>query len=201
MTSTSSTLTSDLDPNVATAHTPAVTGTPASGGSTMAMGTDNDQIALSPDVEMAIEGIDGFDDWDVRALFRDWGDTAGTGDGGFENGRIGCVRYRGGRPIIRSTTTLADRFVNATAMAYYAFTVTADGTAAATGATSVAIPATTDAVQSAAMVFSSGSLVPAQTQDLNVNPGETFAGTYFGAPGQFNATPPRAPLCGTPTAR
>ena len=55
---------------------------------------------------------------------------------------------------------------------------------------------TATATQWAAMKFDSDSLVGAQDQDLNVNMSETFTGSYFGAPGQFQCIAAAAENCG-----
>ena len=64
------------------------------------------------------DGIDASDDmapaptgWVMKALFRDWGDTEGTGDGGFETGAI-VVKNLGPSTTHDWDGDLAERFVN-----------------------------------------------------------------------------------------
>ncbi len=148
-------------------------------GSTITGATDG----IDPSVDMAPAPTG----WGMKTLFRDWGDTAGSGDGGFETGAIVVKNLDEGTPH-PFDDMLHDRYVNPTAQNMFDLTIAASGAA---GTTSVDIDSTSDATnaalsrQLAAMVFDSTSLVPAQSQDLNVNPTETFTGTYFGAPGQF----------------
>ncbi len=151
------------------------------GGTTITGGVD--EIRASPDMAPAPDG------WEMVTLFRDWGDTAGDGDGGFETGAIVVTNLEGGTqyPFDRK---LADKYVNSSAQMMFALTIQADGMApgVTTLATSVRInhsgaPATS--VQWANMEFHADSLVPAQSQDLRIDVDETFTGTYFGASGQF----------------
>ena len=150
------------------------------GGSTITGATDGFDAGMS-DIAPAPDG------WVMKTLFRDWGDTAGTGDGGFETGAIVVKNLEGGGTSQPFDSMLAARYANTAAMASYAFTVLANGTAGATPAanTSVAIPMAPGAVQAMNMVFDSGSLVPAQDQDLAIEASETFTGSYFGARGEF----------------
>ncbi len=136
------------------------------------------------------------DGWGMKTLFRDWGDTAGDGDGGFETGAI-VVKNLGEGTSHPFDRMLAARYVNTAAQSMFRLSIRADGSApgVTTLGTSVdidsaATPANTQAAQAtstqwAAMVFDSDSLVGAQDQDLRVDATETFTGSYFGAPGQF----------------
>ena len=156
--------------------------------------------ATSSDIAPAPDG------WEMRTLFRDWGDTAGDGDGGFETGAIVVTNLGDGtlRPFDR---TLRNQFVVADAKAMFHLTTLADGsntistvgggTLPASLATSVhinrvgaTITAASLELQWEAMEFDTASLVPAQDLDRNVNAGETFTGTYFDAPGQFRCVGP-----------
>ena len=160
-----------------------------------AMRPDGDGIALSSDMKKAVEPLTDAG-WTVESLHRDWGDTAGDGDGGFETGAI-IVNNLGEGTEHPFDRKLSDRYVNSSARAMFALTIRPDGTApgVTTLATSVDINSAADdnvqngvtatSTQWAAMVFDSGSLVSAQSQDLNVNDGEDFTGSYFGAPGRF----------------
>ena len=82
-------VTSNLDPNTAAPHVPGATqdadtgvfATAAAGGSTVTAGEMNDELTANADL-VAAAG------WSERVLFRDWGDTAGMGDGGFETGAL-----------------------------------------------------------------------------------------------------------------
>ena len=156
---------------------------------TLTMGTmitgAMDAIDASGDMASAPDG------WGMKTLFRDWGDTAGDGDGGFETGAI-VVKNLGEGTSHLFDNKLADRYVNMAAHDMFDLTVLADGTAPTpaimTTATSVMINSTTIPAtprQWGAMVFDSTSLVAAQDQDLNVDDDETFTGMYFGAPGKF----------------
>ena len=155
------------------------------GGTTIsgAMRPDGDGIPASDDMGMAPDG------WAMKTLHRDWGDTAGDGDGGFETGAI-VVKNLGEGTDYPFDRKLADKYVNTAAQNLFRLSILAGGGApgVTTLATSVDINMSgteATATQWAAMVFDSDSLVPAQDQDLVVDSGETFTGMYFGAPGQF----------------
>ena len=184
----------------------------------------------SPDLRMgttitgAMDAIDPSDDmasapdgWGMKTLFRDWGDTAGDGDGGFETGAI-VVKNLGEGTDHPFDRKLAGKYVNTSAKNMFTLSILANGNLPGVTSlgTSVDIDSTVDPAtttdpvfsaaatptQLAAMVFDSTSLVAAQDQDLNVNRSETFTGTYFGAPGQFSASRRSlkcAPSRGTPT--
>ena len=186
----------------------ATVGTAANPGVTpgLTMGTTitgaMDAIDASDDMESAPDG------WGMKTLFRDWGDTAGDGDGGFETGAIVVKNLGEGTPY-PFDRKLSGKYVNDAAKAMFALAIRADGTApgVTTLGTSVYIgaDANTDvnpdipaaaSAQWAAMVFDSESLVGAQSQDLNVNTSETFTGSYFGAPGQFQCIAAGDANCG-----
>ena len=103
-------LRSSFDPNTA-----AATGTADSmggmnglmGGSTLGKDPAGDPAdAISGgDIASAPAG------WEMKTLFRDWGDTAGTGDGGFETGAI-VVKNIGSPTPHPWDADLAGRFVN-----------------------------------------------------------------------------------------
>ena len=162
----------------------------------------DDEIALAPS------------GWIMKTLFRDWGDTAGDGDGGFETGAI-VIKNLGPGTSHPFDRDLAERYINETAQNMFALTVRANGgnPGVTTLATSVYIGANAftppvggsplpvaDSAQWENMVFGGGSLVPDQSQDPNIDTDETFRGTYFGAPGQFQClgdTTPTDPATGT----
>ena len=166
-------------------------------GTTITGATD----AIDPSDDMAIAP----DGWGMKTLFRDWGDTAGDGDGGFETGAIVVKNIEEGGTPHPFDADLADQYVNMAAQNMFTLSILANGGApgVTTLATSVDIDSTDDAAdtaaatptQLAAMVFDSTSLVPAQDQDLNVNLSETFTGMYFGAPGQFQCIAADAEMC------
>ena len=154
-------------------------------GTTITIATD--LISASDDMASALDG------WEMRTLFRDWGDTAGDGDGGFETGAIVVTNLGEGtsHPFDRK---LADRYVNTIAHNMFDLTIRADGSSpgVVTLATSVNIndannasTTTPNATQWQAMTFDATSLVPAQSQDRRIDSLETFEGEYFGAPGRF----------------
>ncbi|MCE2476158.1 MAG: hypothetical protein J4F47_11545 [Alphaproteobacteria bacterium] len=175
-----------LDPNTedagGTATAPGAV--PGLTGGSMLTGADHGFDASMSDIAPAPDG------WVMKTLFRDWGDAAGdAGDGGFETGAIVVENLGEGmsHPFDRK---LSERYVNTAAQDMFALSIRADGTApgVTTLGTSVSINADGTAaasVQWANMVFDSDSLVPAQSQDLLIDVGETFTGEYFGAPGQF----------------
>ena len=123
------TLKSSLDPN-STAYAADTAGS----GSTISAATDEvTENAASVEVE----------DWDHKVLFRDWGDTAGTGDGGYETGALiySNIEDATEHPFDRK---LADRYVNiGRARACSDLTILANGGApgVTTLATSVSINA------------------------------------------------------------
>ena len=130
--------------------------------------------------------------WTMKTLFRDWGDTAGSGDGGYETGAIVVQNLGEGTPY-PFDRKLSAKYINTTAQNMFALNIRADGSApgVTTLGTSVDINSSSDAnntataTQWANMVFDSTSLVPAQSQDPNIDSDETFTGMYFGAPGRF----------------
>ena len=142
----------------------------------------DDAIDPSDDMAPAPAG------WNMKTLFRDWGDTSDDGDGGFETAAIVVKNLGEGTPY-PFDHKLYRKYVNRAARNMFELTVLANGnTAPGTLATSVNINTAEVAAKSeqwAAMVFDSDSLVPAQDRDLEVNTGETFTGSYFDAPGQF----------------
>ena len=130
--------------------------------------------------------------WMHHVLFSDWGDTSmGGGDGGYETGGVVVSNIEG--PMAHSFATLNTLIADDMVRELFMLDEAADGTA---GTTSVSIdtPGTGTAatavqmMQTNAMVFSSESLVGAQSQDLLVDQFETFRGTYFGAAGQYQCT-------------
>ena len=167
------------------------------GGSTIT-GADDGFDASMSDIAPAPDG------WVMKTLFRDWGDTAGSGDGGYETGAIVVKNLGEGTPY-PFDRKLSGKYANDAAKAMFALTILADSTppGVTTLGTSVDInsvvanerPAATP-TQWAAMVFDSTSLVGAQDQDLTVDLNETFTGSYFGAPGQFQCIAAGEANCG-----
>ena len=178
-----------FDPNTANAGGTA-TGPGAVPGLTMGSmitGADHGFDASMSDIASAPDG------WVMKTLFADWGDTAvDTGDGGFETGAIVVKNLGPGTPH-PFDRKLSGNYVNVAAQNMFALTLRADGSApgVTTLATSVDINSadgvdnTATARQWSEMVFDSNSLVGAQSQDPNIDENETFRGSYFGAPGQF----------------
>ena len=194
-----------IDPNSAdtggTATDPGFA--PGLTGGSMLTGADHGFDASMSDIASAPDG------WGMKTLFRDWGDAPGdTTDGGFETGAIVVKNLGAGTPYAFDRK-LSGKYVNDAAKAMFALAIRADGTApgVTTLGTSVYIgvdaltvgsdnlPLATPA-QWANMVFDSESLVPAQDLDTNVNSGETFTGTYFGAPGEFRCIAADTTSCG-----
>ena len=176
------TLLSGLDPN-GTGFMPATT-TPAAPakGTMLTAGMDNDEIPVG---EAAISG------WDSQALFRDWGDTADGGDGGFETGALIFSNIEA--PVAHPfDADLADMFVNANAKSSYAFSVRF---ATGVGTTDV----NTFANDAVSISVSAGQMASEQTDSMMLDVGgaqlETLAttvpnasehkGTYFGAAGTY----------------
>ncbi|MYD95051.1 MAG: hypothetical protein F4Y02_15485 [Chloroflexi bacterium] len=162
----------------------------------------DDAVDPSADMETAPAG------WGMKTLFRDWGDTAGDGDGGFETAAIVVKNLGDGMPH-PFDRDLADNYVNTAAQAMFTLGVRADGTAPGVttlgtsvyiGVDELTVGAVTlplaASVQWANMEFDSDSLVGAQSQDLNVNATETFSGSYFGAPGEFQCIAATGTSCG-----
>ena len=185
-------LRSDFQANgadLATPDTVAAPGAPPAlmGGTTITGAMD----AIDPSEDMA-SAPDG---WVMKTLFRDWGDTAGDGDGGFETGAIVVKNLGEGTPY-PFDRKLSGKYADDVAKTMFALTLRDDGTAPPTPgvpalATSVDINTAATPTQRDAMVFDSTSLVPAQDQDLTVDLGETFTGMYFDAPGQFRCLEPQ----------
>ena len=100
-------LRSSFDPNTANA-TPADAAGPGLANALMGGSTLGDEPAdaiSGGDIASAPAG------WEMKTLFRDWGDTAGTGDGGFETGAI-VVKNIGSPTTHPWDAVLAGRFVN-----------------------------------------------------------------------------------------
>ena len=193
-------LKSSLNPN-GPDYTPAVPGTPASGGSTMmTMNEDGTYADYDEDAPNSVVALEG---WNHKVLFRDWGDTAANDDGGFETGALIYSDMEPPTEDVPFNSKLADMFVNTTAQAWFRLTHSASGTDVSTNinvvATSVNIvvdSATGPTTQTKAMVFDSNSLVGAQDQDLMVDVTETFSGTYFSARGEFQCVEQTDERCG-----
>ena len=175
------TLTSALNPN-GTALVKASPPTASTGGSTLT--AEDDDVAENADHVAAGEG------WAHKVLFRDWGDTQGTDDGGFETGAL--IYSNMEEPVAHLfDADLADKFVHVSSWFMLTNLAGVDDTAgvdAQNPATSVDIMDATPAGQAAGVVMDADSLVGAQDQDLNVNGTETFTGSYFGARGTFECT-------------
>ena len=189
-------LRSDFQANGAdTASTAAAPGvTPGLTMGTTITGAD-DAIDPSDDMAPAPAG------WNMKTLFRDWGDTEeDSSDGGFETGAI-VVKNLGEGTAYPFDRKLSRKYVNPAAQAMFALAIRADGKApgVTTLGTSVyigadpytpenssitALPAATS-TQWENVLFHPESLVAAQNQDLHIDKGETFFGWYFDAPGQF----------------
>ncbi len=184
------TLTSDLDPNMATDHTRAVIDgtsgvetTAATGGSTLTAGEMNDEITENADSVAAMG-------WSHRMLFRDWGDTAGTGDGGYETGALVYSNIE--MPTMAPfDANLGDMFANSWVEAWFDLDVDtdADGTndlvtiETATAGWTVPVQnivITVEGSQAAATQLN----IPAVAADAR-NTANEYRGTYFGAMGTF----------------
>ena len=160
-----------------------------------------DAIGASDDMGSAPDG------WGMKTLFRDWGDTAGDGDGGFETAAIVVKNLGEGTPY-PFDRKLAGKYAIPDAQSMFRLSIRADGTAATVTSLSTSVdidsavsPTNTMAsmatsTQWANMVFDSDSLVGAQSQDTTVDSGETFMGMYFGAPGQFRCLAGNNENCG-----
>ena len=85
----------------------------------MITGAD-DAIGASDDMGSAPAG------WVMKTLFRDWGDTAGDGDGGFETAAI-VVKNLGEGTDYPFDRKLSGKYVNANAKNMFALTVLANG--------------------------------------------------------------------------
>ena len=172
-------LRSSFDPNSPLAGGPA--GAPGAangltGGSTLTGMTD--EIPASADMDAPPSG------WVMKTLFRDWGDTAGTGDGGFETGAIVVKNLGTGTPQ-PFDAMLANRFANLAAQGSYAFGARFDGMGGA-AMDSVVItlamgPAT---VQSGAMQLTVGA-PQLETLADTVPAASEHRGSYFGAAGTY----------------
>ncbi len=175
-------LTSNLDPNQSN-HRPGtrVTGgptaaMPGTGGSTVTaamVDMDTDNVMLNAET-VAQAG------WSHKVLFRDWGDTAGTGDGGFETGALIYANMEA--PTMQPfDDKLADKFANRGAAQW--FTMDVDGEAVTIHAAQPgwAVPAQNIVASVAAPQLEQIRInVPGQS---TANAANTFEGTYFGASG------------------
>ena len=183
-------LTSDLDPNTVTPHTPRVVtavdgaiATPGAGGSEMDMSDLSTTFASS----VSIGG------WEQSVLFRDWGDTAGTGDGGFETGVL--VYNNMEAPTSAAfDSELSDMFANAYVREWFDLTIDTDGDSTndtvsidPADAPSLAwivpqqnISITVEGSQAAQTRINVGAVASGDRLTANA-----YRGTYFGAPGSF----------------
>ena len=120
-------------------------------------------------------------------MHADWGDTRDRDrDGGFETFALLYSNIES--PTDVDFTVAAATIASDTIRPWFQLTVLADGMtpSAPASPTSVAITvATTASDQTNAMLFDRESLVPTQNRDPEVNVGEDFSGTYFGAAGRF----------------
>ena len=151
---------------------------------------DPPALRMGTTITGAMDAIDPTDDmasapdgWVMKTLFRDWGDTAGDGDGGFETAAIVVKNLGEGTPY-PFDRKLSGKYVNMDAQNMFALSILASGDdpTVTTLGTSVSInesDAAAASVQWANMVFDADSLVPAQSQDLNVNAGENVHGVVL----------------------
>ena len=179
-------LTSDLDPNTTTAHTPRVidlsngsTTTAAAGGSTMTYADD----MITEDVNEDTVARGGWAH--NKVLFRDWGDTAGMGDGGFETGAL--VYSNMEEPTMAAfDRMLADMFANQYVRGWFtlntagAVVIDTDGTANGWATPVQTIMINVEGSQAAAVQIN----IPA-VDAANIATANEYRGTYFDAPGKF----------------
>ena len=175
-------LRSSFDPNTADADGTA--GGPGAingltGGSTLTGATDG--IDASPDMAPAPSG------WVMKTLFRDWGDTAGMSDGGFETGAI-VVKNHEGATSHPWDAMLAGRFANGGAP--YSFTVLISTGAATTDAANmpndaVSVDPASDAGMAAQLTVGAPQL---ETLTTTVADESTHRGTYLGVSGTFRCS-------------
>ena len=202
-------LTSDLDPTRATAHTPRVIDpaagsvtTPAAGGSTMRYG--GEQITSGDKITMPkVKGVNDETGWKVvdredpdkisrqfsgwahnKVLFRDWGDTAGTGDGGFETGAL-IYSNMEGPTMAPFNDKLATMFANDYVQAWFALNdagAVEIGSDVDMGWTTPleAISITVEGSQAASVQINVPAVLVADIAKAN-----EYKGTYFGASGTF----------------
>ena len=190
-------LRSNFDPNTA-----AVTGTAGAvgaanglmGGATLTGAMD--EIDASPDMAPAPSG------WGMETLFRDWGDTQGTGDGGFETGAIVVENHQGPTSHLWDAN-LAGRFVNEFNLPGvvratdsdnpYEFTVRADGVTVDADNPADSVAFTVDATADTpggegthvnANVTGAGSLAITVTSDTD-GAFRTVSGQFLGVAGTY----------------
>ncbi len=187
-------LTSNLDPNQSN-HAPrgtrvmpnansnygVIPARPGKGGSTVTAAMDN--VTLNAET-VAQAG------WSHKVLFRDWGDTAGTGDGGFETGALIYANMEA--PTMQPfDDKLAMKFANRGVERWFTIR-NVDGNAGDDGVL-VNVPNPGWAVPAVNAVFEVEGPQAAQVQ-IRVEPvthanlafASRFEGTYFGAPGVFS---------------
>ena len=145
------------------------------GGSMLSGATDT--INASSDMAPAPNG------WNLHALFRDWGDTAGEGDGGFETGAI-VVQNLGSATTHPWNGKLPDKFANGGGQ--YTLTVDTDDTA---GNDSVAFAVDADTDAPPMSIIDAGAAASA-VLETQVGSGTDAAlrrvvGTYRGVKGSY----------------
>ena len=176
------TLTSNLNPN-ASDHTPqdvdlsdgSIT-TAASGGSTMTYKADK--------TTENVQYLTISDPWTHKAMFRDWGDTdevkdEETSDGGFETATVlySDMEAPTSKPF---NAKLKDEFAHGYVQAW--FTLNANG----------AVEIQQEAADSVAwkvpyenIEFDTDAMPGGQNEDRQIESGDSYAGSYFGARGTF----------------
>ena len=177
------TLTSNLNPN-ASGHTPQVVDlsdgsieTAASGGSTMTYKADK--------TTENVQYLTISDPWTHKAMFRDWGDTdevkdEETSDGGFETATVlySDMEAPTSKPF---NAKLKDEFAHGYVQAW--FTLNANG----------AVEIQQEAADSVAwkvpyknIEFDTDAMPGGQNEDRQIESGDSYAGSYFGARGTFS---------------
>ena len=195
-------LTSDLDPTTTTAHTPRVVSitdgsvtTPAAGGSTM---TYKDDMIPTPKVKgvndetgwIYVDPNDPnktrqFSGWaHNKVLFRDWGDTGGTGDGGFETGALVYSNMEGSamKPF---NDELASMFANPYVQAWFA--LNPDGAVEISSDVDMGwtTPLKTISIKVEGSQAASVQINVRAVEVTDIAKANEYKGTYFGASGTF----------------
>ena len=178
------TLKSSLNPNEddydSTAQPPA----PAGGSMVMAMNEDGTYADYDEDAPNATVALEG---WNHKVLFRDWGDTATGGDGGFETGALIYSDMGAPTPDVPFDHDLVDMFVTPDAKLWFDLTArfaASDNMTSVVGdAVSIMVSDEADD-QTKNMMFTVGA-PQLETLANTVEPQSVHRGTYFGAMGTF----------------
>ena len=175
------TLTSNLNPNVATAHRH---GSATGGSKMMAINEDGTYADYDPDAPNDVVALTG---WSHKVLFRNWGDTVDDAQGGYETGVLLYSDVGAPKKDVPFDRKLHDMFVNTTAQGWFDFTVRLDGTTASLASLNDAVSITVNGTATDQTKNMMLTVATPRTETLTHTVGRNrqHEGTYFGVPGTY----------------